>query len=121
MRELAERIAAARRLTIVTGAGVSAASGVPTFRGAQGLWQSFRAEDLATPDAFARDPRLVWEWYDWRRTRIAACRPNAAHDIIADWSHREGFTRSPGLPTTFYLHVAVELTGVPSVPSGFCG
>jgi NAD-dependent deacetylase len=91
MRELAERIAAARRLTIVTGAGVSAASGVPTFRGAHGLWKSFHAEDLATPDAFARDPRLVWEWYDWRRTRIASCRPNAAHDVIAEWSRRDGF------------------------------
>jgi NAD-dependent deacetylase len=92
MRELASRISAARRLTIVTGAGVSAASGVPTFRGPQGLWKSFRPEDLATPRAFARDPQLVWEWYDWRRTRIAACQPNAAHEAIAVWSRRPGFT-----------------------------
>jgi NAD-dependent deacetylase len=92
MRELASRISAARRLTIVTGAGVSAASGVPTFRGPQGLWKSFRPEDLATPGAFARDPQLVWEWYDWRRTRIAACQPNAAHHAIAVWSRRPGFT-----------------------------
>ena len=92
MRELASRISAARRLTIVTGAGVSAASGVPTFRSPQGLWKSFRPEDLATPRAFARDPQLVWEWYDWRRTRLAGCQPNAAHYAIAVWSRRPGFT-----------------------------
>ena len=88
--KLAARIKAARRLTIMTGAGVSAASGVPTFRGQDGLWRQYRAEDLATPDAFARNPRLVWEWYDWRRQLIAACRPNAAHDVIAAWSKRRG-------------------------------
>jgi NAD-dependent deacetylase len=75
-------------VTVLTGAGVSAASGVPTFRGPDGLWRSFRAEDLATPEAFARDPRLVWEWYDWRRQRIAACEPNPAHHVLADWSLR---------------------------------
>ena len=87
---LAARIKGARRLTILTGAGVSAASGVPTFRGQDGLWRQYRAEDLATPDAFARNPRLVWEWYAWRRDLIAACRPNAAHDVIAAWSQRTG-------------------------------
>ena len=71
---------------MLTGAGVSAASGVPTFRGAGGLWRQFRAEDLATPGAFARDPALVWEWYDWRRSLIAACQPNRAHDVLAAWS-----------------------------------
>ncbi|MBI3048485.1 MAG: NAD-dependent deacylase [Acidobacteria bacterium] len=83
---LAERIRAARRLTILTGAGVSAASGVPTFRGQDGLWRHYRAEDLATPEAFGRNPRLVWEWYAWRREKIAGCRPNAAHEVIAAWS-----------------------------------
>lgn len=68
---------------MLTGAGVSAESGVPTFRGAGGLWRQFRAEDLATPEAFARDPRLVWEWYDWRRQKIAPCRPNPAHQALA--------------------------------------
>ncbi len=76
------------RITVLTGAGVSAASGVPTFRGDHGLWKSFRPEELATPEAFARDPRLVWEWYDWRRTLIAACEPNAAHHVLAAWSRR---------------------------------
>ncbi len=89
---LAARIRTARTITIVTGAGVSAASGVPTFRGAGGLWRSFRAEDLATPEAFRRDPRLVWEWYDWRRSLIAACVPNPAHDVLARWSLRDGVT-----------------------------
>jgi NAD-dependent deacetylase len=71
---------------VLTGAGVSAASGIPTFRGAGGLWRSFRAEDLATPEAFARDPSLVWEWYEWRRAAIAGCVPNAAHDVLARWT-----------------------------------
>ena len=79
-------------MVVVTGAGISKASGVPTFRGDDGLWRSFRAEDLATPEAFARDPRLVWEWYDWRRTLIAACEPNPAHQVLARWSARPGFT-----------------------------
>ena len=67
---------------------MSAASGVPTFRGANGLWKNFRPEALATPQAFERDPKLVWAWYDWRRQMIAQCRPNAAHLVIAAWSQR---------------------------------
>jgi NAD-dependent deacetylase len=90
--ELRERLHAAARVTILTGAGVSAGSGVPTFRGPHGLWRNYRAEDLATPQVFARDPQLVWEWYDWRRTLIASCRPNAAHEAIARLSTRPGFT-----------------------------
>lgn len=85
---LGERLATARRLTILTGAGVSAASGVPTFRGPDGLWKNFRPEELATPQAFGRDPRVVWEWYDWRRRKVAAARPNRAHEVLADWSRR---------------------------------
>ena len=76
-------IEAARRIVVLTGAGVSAESGVPTFRGPGGLWKSFRAEELATPQAFARDPALVWEWYAWRRGLIADCDPNPAHDALA--------------------------------------
>jgi NAD-dependent deacetylase len=77
-------------VTILTGAGVSAASGVPTFRGPDGLWRNFKPEDLATASAFQRDPRLVWEWYAWRRQTIAGCQPNAAHHVIAEWSKRDG-------------------------------
>jgi NAD-dependent deacetylase len=78
-----ERIRSARSICVLTGAGVSAESGIPTFRGAGGLWRSFRPEELATPEAFARDPKLVWEWYDWRRKLIAAAEPNPAHKAIA--------------------------------------
>src|SRR3954470_7837131 len=81
--EAAAAIRGAARVVVFTGAGVSAESGVPTFRGAGGLWKSFRAEELATPEAFARDPRLVWEWYAWRRELVAACAPNAAHRALA--------------------------------------
>jgi diguanylate cyclase (GGDEF)-like protein/PAS domain S-box-containing protein len=73
----------AERLLVFTGAGVSAESGVPTFRGAGGVWNSLRAEELATPQAFARDPRLVWEWYGWRRELVATCLPNPAHHAVA--------------------------------------
>ena len=58
-------LASAHHVTVLTGAGISADSGVPTFRGADGLWRNFRAEDLATPEAFEWDLRLVWEWYNW--------------------------------------------------------
>jgi NAD-dependent deacetylase len=73
----------AARVTVLTGAGISAESGVPVFRGPGGLWRQFRPEDLATPEAFARRPSLVWEWYLWRRERIAAAHPNAGHNTIA--------------------------------------
>lgn len=86
-------LASARRILILTGAGVSAESGVPTFRGPDGLWRKHRAEQLATPSAFQADPRLVWEWYGWRRERVGACRPNAAHTAIARLTLRNGEAR----------------------------
>ena len=78
----------ARSIAVLTGAGISAESGVPTFRGAGGLWRTFRAEDLATPEAFANDPRLVWEWYDWRRQKIAAAKPNLGHYALVTLEKR---------------------------------
>ncbi len=76
------RLRDARRVFVLTGAGVSAESGVPTFRGAGGLWRGVRPETLATPEAFARDPEGVWAWYAWRRERVAAAAPNAAHAAL---------------------------------------
>jgi NAD-dependent deacetylase len=86
--QLARRMGASARITVLTGAGVSAASGVPTFRGPQGLWKNFRPESLATPEAFERDPKLVWEWYDWRRQILSTKTPNRAHEVLAAWSRR---------------------------------
>jgi NAD-dependent deacetylase len=69
-------------VVVLTGAGVSAECGIPTFRGEGGLWKTYRAEELATPGAFAKDPRLVWEWYDYRRQICASKDPNPAHYAI---------------------------------------
>jgi NAD-dependent deacetylase len=78
------RLRRASRVVVFTGSGVSAESGVPTFRDAQnGLWAQFDATELATPDAFQRDPALVWGWYEWRRATVQHAQPNAAHRAIA--------------------------------------
>ena len=71
------------RVLVITGAGVSAESGIPTFRGKDGYWRNLDPAKLATPEAFARDPKLVWEWYSERRQRICNAQPNAAHAAIA--------------------------------------
>ena len=84
MEQAREWIRRASRVVALTGAGISAESGIPTFRGAGGLWKQFRPEELATPEAFARDPKLVWEWYDWRRCRIAEAVPNPGHTALAE-------------------------------------
>lgn len=89
LRDLLER---APLVTVLTGAGISAESGIPTFRGPEGLWNSYRAEDLATPEAFSRDPELVWRWYDWRRGIVAQARPNAAHLGLAALERRQRVT-----------------------------
>jgi NAD-dependent deacetylase len=86
--QIVQRLHDSARITILTGAGISAASGVPTFRGREGLWKSYSPQELATPEAFRRNPTLVWEWYNWRRELIAKCRPNPAHEVIALWSRR---------------------------------
>jgi NAD-dependent deacetylase len=104
---------------VLTGAGVSQESGVPTFRGAEGLWRRMRPEELATPQAFARDPRLVWEWYGWRRELVGACRPNAAHRALARLAMRAPEARASAPSVTLVtqnvdgLHLAAarELAG----------
>jgi len=83
MQPVREWLKEARSIAVLTGAGVSAESGVPTFRGDNGLWKQFRAEELATTGAFARYPKLVWEWYDWRRGMIAQAKPNPGHYALA--------------------------------------
>ena len=83
LKEAKLRLAGSVRAVALTGAGVSAESGVPTFRGSEGLWRNFRPEDLATPGAFERDPALVWQWYDWRRKKISEVKPNPAHRALA--------------------------------------
>ncbi len=88
LETLKSKLADARSVTVLTGAGISADSGVPTFRGTDGLWRQYRAEDLATPEAFNRDPRLVWEWYNWRRELIATKHPNGAHDAVVELERR---------------------------------
>ena len=71
------------RVLVITGAGISAESGIPTFRGKDGYWRNLDPSKLATPEAFARDPELVWEWYRERRQRIRQAKPNTAHNAIA--------------------------------------
>jgi NAD-dependent deacetylase len=82
--DLLARLKSARHVAVLTGAGVSAESGVPTFRDAQtGLWAKFRPEDLATPEAFRRNPKMVWEWYQYRFNAVAAVEPNPGHHALA--------------------------------------
>ena len=82
--DLVSALRAARRVVASTGAGVSAESGISTFRDAQtGLWAKYRPEDLATPQAFLRNPRMVWDWYEWRRSVVATVEPNPGHHALA--------------------------------------
>jgi NAD-dependent deacetylase len=91
--DVAQALSGARSVAVMTGAGISAESGVPTFRGPDGLWQGHRPEELASPEAFRRDPEKVWEFYDWRRCVLAECEPNAGHRALVEIERRtEDFT-----------------------------
>lgn len=81
-------LSGAKRVAVLTGAGVSAESGIPTFRGAGGLWRKYDATMLATPQAFVRDPSLVWEFYHWRREVVSKCCPNAGHLALAAYERK---------------------------------
>lgn len=106
----------ARYVVALTGAGISAESGLPTFREAQtGLWAKYRPEDLATPQAFVRNPKLVWEWYAWRRKLVSDARPNAGHLALVELERRvprftlitqnvDGLHRIAGSQTVIELH-----------------
>ena len=85
-----EHLGSDGRLLVLTGAGTSAESGIPTYRGMGGLWGQHRFEDLASPEGFARDARLVWRFYSERREGVRACEPNAAHRAIAAIEERLG-------------------------------
>ena len=84
IRDIQNRLGTANSVAILTGAGISADSGVPTFRGKEGLWKNFRPEELASPQAFEQNPKLVWEWYNWRRELLSTKRPNAGHEALVE-------------------------------------
>ncbi len=86
----AEILRKTRFLLVLTGAGISAESGIPTFRGKDGLWNRYDPQDLATPEALARNPRLVWQWYNWRRSLILKAQPNPGHRAIVALEQRFG-------------------------------
>ncbi|CAK8672056.1 unnamed protein product [Clavelina lepadiformis] len=88
MAALRNEVKKARHILILSGAGISAESGVPTFRGAGGYWRQYQAQDLATPDAFAKNPSLVWEFYHHRREVMNSKTPNPAHFAIAEYEKR---------------------------------
>ena len=90
--ELVEKLRRAQHVAVLTGAGISAESGIPTFRDAQvGLWAQYDPEELATPEAFRRNPRLVWEWYAWRRVLVEKAMPNRYYE----WAPRRGWRLHP--------------------------
>jgi NAD-dependent deacetylase len=116
IRDLKEKLWRAKHVAVLTGAGISAESGVPTFRGEGGLWKQFRAVDLATPEAFSRDPKLVWEFYNWRRELIAPLSPNPGHFALTEIESRiQRFTlitqNIDGLHQKAGSHNIVELHG----------
>lgn len=84
LRDLAEIMARRSKVAVLTGAGISAESGVPTFRGKEGLWGKFKPEELATMAAFVANSKIVWEWYNWRRDLMATVQPNAGHKALAE-------------------------------------
>lgn len=117
MEALKSAVAAINRerphaVVVFTGAGVSADSGIPTFRGEGGLWRNYRPEDLATPSAFARNPLLVWEWYESRRALVREAQPNAAHLAIARMHHAVVVTQNvDGLHARAGSRRVIELHG----------
>jgi NAD-dependent deacetylase len=109
-----ELIRTAKNPVVFTGAGISAESGIPTFRDPGGYWRNYRPEDLATPEAFTRDPKLVWEWYDSRRQAIAKAEPNPGHHAIARLANAtlitqnvDGLHERAGSPNVLRLHGSI--------------
>ena len=109
----------ANRIFVVTGAGISAASGIPTFRGDNGLWKGFRAEELASMPGFRASPERVWEWYRWRRKICRQARPNAGHEALVDLEKQapsfllatqnvDGLHRDAGTQNQVELHGCID-------------
>ncbi|EEF62203.1 SIR2 family NAD-dependent protein deacylase [Pedosphaera parvula] len=120
--ELVDTLRSANRVVVLTGAGVSAESGVPTFRDAQtGLWSQYSPEELATPRAFRQNPKLVWEWYQWRRELVSKAKPNPAHYALVEMQELfpeftlitqnvDGLHRLPGSNIIIELHGNIHRT-----------
>ena len=120
--KLIETLRSARYVVVLTGAGVSAESNIPTFREAQtGLWSKYSPEELATPQAFQRNPKLVWEWYAWRRELVAQATPNPGHLALAELEQRvpkfslitqnvDGLHRRTGSRNVIELHGNINRT-----------
>ena len=115
LSRIKSKLGLAKSVSVLTGAGISAESGVPTFRGEGGLWRNFRAEELATPEAFHRDTELVWEWYNMRREKIAPLLPNMAHKVLVSLEDKtkdftlitqnvDGLHKRAGSRNTLELH-----------------
>jgi NAD-dependent deacetylase len=119
---LTAALRSATAIAVLTGAGISAESGVPTFRDAQtGLWSKYDPLELATPEAFRRDPKLVWDWYAWRRAMVAEARPNPGHRALAEMEARvskftlitqnvDGLHRQAGSRNVIELHGNIQRT-----------
>lgn len=116
----ARLIAAARALCVSTGAGMSVESGLDTFRGDDGLWSKVRIEEMATPEAFRRDPVKVWAWYRWRRQKLAQIEPHDGHRVLARWEARlprvtvvtqniDGLHHRAGSKNVFELHGRLDV------------
>ena len=115
--DISERIRSSKKIVFVTGAGISQESGIPTFRGKDGLWRKYDAMQLATIDAFYTNPQLVWEWYNERRTNIFSAQPNAGHKAIADLEkyaeisvltqNIDGLHQRAGSSSVFELHGSI--------------
>jgi len=127
LEEARRGLSEAKRVVVLTGAGISAESGVPTFRDREGLWARYDPRELATPEGFRRDPLKVWEWYDHRRKAVLACDPNAGHRALArlllarkgvtlvtqnvDGLHRRALEDEGGFPDTIRENAVLELHG----------
>ena len=118
-RSLIDKLSDSKSIVFFTGAGISAESGIPTFRGKEGLWNKFKPEELANFDAFIKNPALVWEWYNYRKKIIHEAKPNAAHLTIAEMQNHfkdvtvitqnvDNLHRRAGSKKIFELHGNIE-------------